>query len=112
MLAQPRGVIAVFGFGNKKVSPVFSEARVAEVPGHGTLRIMRSADCLGAVCPRPQLLAMKLLSEVGPGDVVELVTDNPTAVEGFAPLAEILVCTLLAVVKEAGVWRIYLRKSQ
>lgn len=112
MLAQSRGVIAVFGFGNKKVSPVFSEARVAEVPGHGMQRIMRSADCLGAVCPRPQLLAMKLLSEVGPGDVVELVTDNPTAVEGFAPLAEILACTLLAVVKEAGVWRIYLRKSQ
>jgi len=102
----------VFWFGNKKLGPVLSEGRIAEVPGHGALRIKRSADCLGAVCPRPQLLAVKLLSEVGPGDVVELVTDNPTAVEGFAPLAEILLCTLLAVVKEAGVWRIYLQKSQ
>ncbi|MEK8089515.1 sulfurtransferase TusA family protein [Thermithiobacillus plumbiphilus] len=73
---------------------------------------MRSADCLGAVCPRPQLLAVNLLNEVGPGEVVEIVTDNPTAVEGFAPLAEILLCTLLAVVKEPGGWRIYLQKSQ
>lgn len=105
------GVFAVFGFGEKKAGPVLTEGRIVEVPGHGALRIMRSADCLGAMCPRPQLLAMKLLNEVGPGDVVELVTDNSTAVEGFAPLAEILVCTLLAVVKEVGVWRVYLRKS-
>lgn len=102
----------MFWFGEKKAGPVLSEGRIAEVPGYGMLRIMRSADCLGAVCPRPQLLAMKLLNEVGPGDVVELVTDNPTAVEGFAPLAEILVCSLLAVVKEAGMWRVYLRKTQ
>lgn len=85
--------------------------REISVPGAGTLRLVRSVDCLGAMCPRPQLLTMKVLGEVGPGDVIEVVSDNPAAVEGFPALAQALNCAYLATVRDADHWRMYLRKS-
>jgi TusA-related sulfurtransferase len=85
--------------------------REISVPGAGTLRLVRSVDCLGAMCPRPQLLTMKVLGEVEPGDVIEVVSDNPAAVEGFPALAQALNCAYLATVRDADHWRMYLRKS-
>lgn len=86
-------------------------AREVDIPGLGRLHLVRSVDCLGAMCPRPQLLTMKVLGEVGLGDVIEVLSDNPTAVEGFPALAQALNCTHLATIRESGHWRMYLRKS-
>jgi tRNA 2-thiouridine synthesizing protein A len=85
--------------------------RTVDVPGLGKTLVVRSVDCLGAMCPRPQLLTLKVLGEVGPGEVVEIVLDNPTAVEGFPALAETLGCAHLATVRDFGCWRVYLRKG-
>lgn len=82
-----------------------------EIPGQGKLHVVRSVDCMGAMCPRPQLLTMKVLGEVGPGEVVEVKMDNPTAVEGFPALAQTIGCTHLATVRESGCWCVYLRKA-
>ncbi len=82
-----------------------------DIPGLGRLHLVRSVDCLGAMCPRPQLLTMKVLSEVEPGDVIEVLSDNPAAVEGFPALAQVLNCTHLATIREPGHWRMYMRKS-
>lgn len=82
-----------------------------DVPGLGCVHVVRSVDCLGAMCPRPQLLTMKLLGEVGSGAAIEVVLDNPTAVEGFPALAQTLGCTHLATVREPDCWRVYLRKG-
>jgi TusA-related sulfurtransferase len=86
-------------------------ARVVDLPGVGTLTLARSVDCLGAMCPRPQLLTMKVLGEVAAGDVIEVISDNPTAVEGFPALALALHCTHIGTVREMNDWRIYLRKA-
>jgi len=82
-----------------------------DIPGLGVVRVVHAVDCLGAMCPRPQLLTLKVLGEVGPGEVVEVVLDNPTAVEGFPALALTLGCTYLAAVREPDRWRVYLRKG-
>lgn len=82
-----------------------------EVAGLGKLTLVRSVDCLGAMCPRPQLLTMKVLGEVRVGDVVEVLSDNPSAVEGFPALAQALNCEHLKTVRESDHWRMYLRKS-
>lgn len=82
-----------------------------DIPGKGKVRVVRSVDCLGAMCPRPQLLTMKVLGEVGPGEVIEVRMDNPTAVEGFPALAQTLGCTHLATVREPDCWCVYLRKG-
>jgi tRNA 2-thiouridine synthesizing protein A len=82
-----------------------------DIPGLGPVCVVSSVDCLGAMCPRPQLLAMKVLGEVESGEIVEVVLDNPAAVEGFPALAQTISCTHLATVRESGCWRVYLRKS-
>jgi tRNA 2-thiouridine synthesizing protein A len=82
-----------------------------DIPGLGNVHVVSSVDCLGAMCPRPQLLTMKVVGEVGPGAVVEVVLDNPTAVEGFPALAQMLGCTHLATLRGPGCWHVYLRKS-
>jgi tRNA 2-thiouridine synthesizing protein A len=86
-------------------------AKDVDLPGWGEVQVVRSVDCMGAMCPRPQLLTMKVLGEVGSGEVIEVVLDNPTAVEGFPALAQTLGCTHLATVREPDCWRVYLRKS-
>jgi tRNA 2-thiouridine synthesizing protein A len=85
--------------------------RSVDIAGLGKVLVVRSVDCIGAMCPRPQLLTLKVLGEVGPGEVVEIVLDNPTAVEGFPALAETLGCAHLATVADPGCWRVYLRKG-
>jgi len=82
-----------------------------DIPGKGKVRVVRSVDCLGAMCPRPQLLTMKVLGEVGPGEVIEVRMDNPTAVEGFPALGQTLGCAHLATIRESDCWCVYMRKG-
>lgn len=86
-------------------------AQEVDVPGVGMVHLVRTVDCIGAMCPRPQLLTLKVLGEVEPGDVIEVVSDNPTAVEGFPALAQTLYCTHLTTIRYDDGWRIYLRKG-
>jgi len=86
-------------------------ARETEIAGLGKIVLVRSVDCIGAMCPRPQLLTMKVLGEVRQGDVIEVMSDNPSAVEGFPALAQALNCEYLKTVRESDYWRMYLRKS-
>jgi tRNA 2-thiouridine synthesizing protein A len=82
-----------------------------DIPGKGKVHVVRSVDCLGAMCPRPQLLTMKVLGEVEPGEVIEVRMDNPTAVEGFPALGQTLGCAHLATIRESDCWCVYLRKG-
>lgn len=97
-------------FFDRRRNPGGRVVREVDVNGHGRLVLVRSVDCLGGMCPRPQLLTMKVLGEVRTGDVIEVVSDNPAAVEGFPALALALNCDHLGTMREPGFWRIYLRK--
>jgi tRNA 2-thiouridine synthesizing protein A len=85
--------------------------RQVELPGLGRLELAQSVNCLGAMCPRPQLLTLKVLGEVSVGEVIEVLSDNPSAVEGFPALALALNCIHLKTVRLSDHWCIYLRKS-
>jgi TusA-related sulfurtransferase len=87
------------------------QARVEVLPGIGRVNVAYVVDCMGAMCPRPQLLTMKILAQVDDGEVIEVVSDNPAAVEAFPSLAESLLCTHLLTVRERECWRLYLRKG-
>jgi TusA-related sulfurtransferase len=99
-------------FFDRRRNPGGRVVKEVDVDGHGRLVLVRSVDCLGGMCPRPQLLTMKVLGEIRVGDVIEVLSDNPAAVEGFPALAMALNCAHLATVRESGFWRIYLRKSE
>ena len=82
-----------------------------ELPGFGDLPVSIRIDCIGASCPRPQMLAIKALETITDGDVIEIVSDNPSSVESLGSLMEVLGSTHLATLKEERQWRIYLRKG-
>lgn len=98
----------LFGRGDKHEP---SLAREEDLPGIGRVHVACVIDCMGAVCPRPQLLIIKILAQVGEGDVIEIVSDNPAAVEAFPFLAEALLCSHLLTLRERDCWRLYLRKG-
>jgi tRNA 2-thiouridine synthesizing protein A len=86
-------------------------ARVETLPGLGQVRIAYVVDCIGAMCPRPQLLTRKIVEQIEDGEVIEVVTDNPAAAEAFPWLAETLACTFLLSQRNSMGWRLYLRKG-
>lgn len=98
----------LFGRGDKR-EPLL--AREENLPGIGLVRVAYVVDCMGAMCPRPQLLTMKVLAQVGEGEVIEVVSDNPAAVEALPALAEILFCSHMMTLRERDCWRLYLRKG-
>lgn len=40
-------------------------------------------DCLGYVCPHPQIYTKKMLEKLQQGDVLEVVFDNPSSSESI-----------------------------
>lgn len=75
------------------------------------IEIVRSLDCIGASCPRPQLLTMWVLDEVNEGDVIELKSDNPATVETLPALMFSQGGTHVATQKHENYWCIYMRKG-
>ncbi len=45
-------------------------------------------DVQGYVCPHPQIYTKKALQKLKPGDVLELVFDNPSSGESVAAMCE------------------------
>jgi TusA-related sulfurtransferase len=82
------------------------------LPGVGPVTVAFVIDCLGAMCPRPQLLIRKYVEQAVDGDVIEVVSDNPALVESFPWLAEALSCSHLVTLHERNAWRLFLRKGE
>ncbi|MFA7386762.1 MAG: sulfurtransferase TusA family protein [Thiohalobacteraceae bacterium] len=75
------------------------------------LRVQVCIDCLGAVCPRPQLLTLRAIDQMSEGEVLELLVDNPSSAEAIPAMGMALGMTHLATLKDAHGWRIYVRKG-
>ncbi len=45
-------------------------------------------DVTGYVCPHPQIYTKKALEKIHPGDVVEVVFDNPSSGESISAMCE------------------------
>lgn len=98
----------LFGKDEIKTS---SSVRVIQLPDGSNISVSRTADCVGATCPRPQMVTMHTLEEMHQGEILELVSDNPTTVETIPALAMVLFCKHLATVHEDNGWRIYIQKD-
>jgi tRNA 2-thiouridine synthesizing protein A len=75
------------------------------------IQVARRVDCLGVSCPRPQLMTKKAIAEIGVGEVIEVLADNPSSVEALPPMCDELGATHLETVKAPDCWRIYIRKD-
>ena len=85
--------------------------RHVTLEGYGPLHVHVFIDCLGAVCPRPQLLTMRALDQMSDSEVLEILVDNPGSVEAIPPIGMTLDSTHLITIRDDNCWRIYVCKG-
>lgn len=95
----------------KEVISISRELHTVELPDGEIVQVTHSVDCLDTACPRPQMAAMNMLETMKEGDVLELITDNPTAIETVPALVMRLYSQHLATVHTDDGWCIYIRKD-
>ena len=83
----------------------------AQLPDGTRVAVKQTVDCMGDSCPRPQLMTKKALSAASPGDVIEVLIDNPTSMEAIPPMMPGLGSTHLATVRAERCWRVFVRKG-
>lgn len=86
--------------------------RLVDVPGIGLVRVARTINCIGESCLRPQLLTIKALGQIQEGEVLELLFDNPSSVEGIHALITVLEVSHLGTVKDGTHWSVYIRNAE
>ena len=86
--------------------------RLVDLPGIGQVRVARTIDCIGESCLRPQLMTIKALSQLPEGEVLELLFDNPTSLEGIYALVTVLEVSHLGTIKDSGNWSVYIRNAE
>jgi tRNA 2-thiouridine synthesizing protein A len=100
-------------FGIKERKDTAQAASVGQITlGDGrAVAVARQVDCLGDSCPRPQLMTKKALGQSNPGDVIEVMVDNPSSVEALPPLCAELGATHLETRKAERCWQVFIRKD-
>ncbi len=81
-----------------------------EIPNVGKVKIDRTIDCKGMVCPRPQLEVKKAIQSMKSGEVAEVLITNPPSVRSVTEIIKKMKCELLANVKEGNVFKLYFKK--
>lgn len=73
--------------------------------------VVKTVDCIGDSCPRPQLMTKKAIGDVGVSEVIEVMVDNPSSMEALPPMCDELSATHLETVKDERCWKVYIRKD-
>ena len=68
-------------------------------------------DCLGYVCPHPQIYTKKMLEKIGDGDVLDVVFDNPSSSESISAMCETMGCEVVEKSMEGGKYHFKIRKG-
>jgi len=82
-----------------------------EIPGVGAVEVNKSVDCLGQVCPKPQLLAKKDLNDLNSGEILEILIDNPASVEAVPGVIKKNKASHLGTIKEGNTFKVYAKKE-
>ncbi|SMH45639.1 sulfurtransferase TusA family protein [Maritimibacter sp. HL-12] len=98
-------------FGKKKEAASAGSVGEATLSNGTVISIAQSVDCLGDSCPRPQLMTKKAVGQVGSGNVVEVVLDNPSSVEALPPLCDEMGARHLETIQEPRCWKVYIQKD-
>jgi tRNA 2-thiouridine synthesizing protein A len=74
---------------------------------------VRTVDVRGQICPYPIIETRKVLKEIKPGEVIEVITDNPPTAQETLPQ----LCTMKKMPFERaevspGVWRFRITKTE
>lgn len=86
-------------------------AAVLHVPGLGRVVPDVSVDLLGETCLRTNLVTKRVLDMVAAGLVIEIRSDNLSAVETIPFMLPGHGCTHLGTVRDEQGWRVYARRN-
>ena len=79
---------------------------------HTELQIDRSLDCLGLFCPMPIVKTREAMKTMAPGQVLEMVSDDPASEADMKSWAKRTGNELLAVTKDGPIYRFLVRKTR
>jgi tRNA 2-thiouridine synthesizing protein A len=75
------------------------------------MNIAKTLDCLGLFCPIPVAKTTVALEELKPGEVLEVIADDPAAKKDFVSWCKTTGNELLEFKEENGVLKFYIRKK-
>jgi TusA-related sulfurtransferase len=70
---------------------------------------MKQVDCIGLYCPEPVFRARKAIEESEPGEVIEILADDPAAESDIPILVKKLGQDLVSVEKEDNVLKFVIK---
>jgi TusA-related sulfurtransferase len=85
-------------------------AGALQLPGIGRVTPDVSVDLLGQTCLRTNLVAKRVLGLAPMGAVIEIISDNLSAVETIPFMLTSHGCSHLATVRDEQGWRVYARR--
>jgi tRNA 2-thiouridine synthesizing protein A len=68
-------------------------------------------DCLGYVCPHPQIYTKKMLEKIPPGGTLEVIFDNPSSSESISAMCVASGNEIVGKTMESGKYVFTIRKS-
>ena len=75
------------------------------------LKVDNRLDCIGDVCPRPQLILKKSIKGMDSGEVIEVLINHPPSLETLPALCPGIGASHLETLKEPNLWKLYIRKD-
>ncbi|MCX7994557.1 MAG: sulfurtransferase TusA family protein [candidate division WOR-3 bacterium] len=69
-----------------------------------------SVDCVGLFCPQPLFQTRQALDKLKPGEILELLADDPAAEEDIKAFCRKTGNELLKIEKEGSILKFYIRK--
>ena len=103
--------MGLFGFVKKEKGSSACSAKEVTLSDGTTYAISEVVNCLGDSCPRPQLMTKKAVKNGSPGDVIEVLIDNPSSMEAIPPLMVDIGAAHLETIKADRCWEVYVRKD-
>ncbi len=73
------------------------------------MEVKKTLDTRGMACPMPIVKAKKAIEELNPGEVLEVIADDPGAREDFPAWCEQTGHILLEIKEEGDVIRVYIK---
>ncbi len=90
--------------------PVADSGKRVILPVFGPVTVTESLNFLGVDCLRTNLLTKKAMGLAGCGDVLEIITDNPSSAETIPFMLPNYGCLYLATIHEERYRVLYVRK--
>ena len=76
------------------------------------VKAVRTLDCLGLYCPAPLLQTRENIEQIKPGEILEVITDDPAAEEDLKRFAKRTGHEIVSFEKDDAQMRFLIKKTE